>query len=311
LLLGAVLLASCTHRAPPRLVRSSASVASAPFERGLEAIPPPEHDPVDNVIAGIRANAPPPPTAERPRVEAVDIRIQDLTQVHVPPPRGDGKAIFGRPPVASALLQLDGRRQMVSARWVGWRGHVFGDYDTAHSLCGSTQAKRKPWQTRFESLVATADSEATYTVGDGVLASSSCRVGVRKLVTAQARRLDPTGALYAYVDPGVDGDDVARLVVLFPATETAVTTGEGAETDVHGIGHARLPLRRGTGASLFAEIARDDVREWLASTRQARSGSQRADRLRIGVEVVWPSDQRQAEVIAYATWIGVTGERVE
>src|SRR5262249_10580387 len=130
------LVASCAHRTPVQPARSPdapiAPIAAIAPERWVEPQGSTSLDPVDVAIAGLRnRNALPAPLVERPRVEPIRVRLRDLARVHVAPANDVGGGQSATAPIAWAQLRLDVGRQEVGGRWVGWPGHVFGDYVSA------------------------------------------------------------------------------------------------------------------------------------------------------------------------------------
>jgi hypothetical protein len=273
-------------------VRSSKPVSRAPREEPRETPKAPSLiDPEALLLALNEANVRPPRSnaPARPRVTPVPFRLDDLAIV-----RRSESAAPAAPPTsplpgisAKELLIAEGahpRSQKnftatVSVRdallgsvrigpWAGSTGGAFGTNGGANVPCGdgsSSGAVRVPLH--YESLrtvTGATASELELVIADGWFDRSECRATVITRTSVKPRPLVPGSLLFAFRLCAETCSERQSVVVIMPRAQAVVAAGSGgvARHETGAYTRVELPVRRGGGGSMMANIATGELASW-------------------------------------------------
>jgi hypothetical protein len=169
-----------------------------------------------------------------------------------------------------------------------WSGQSWADEGHVQVYCGveRTQYGERNYYGYSRSTVVAhwegpkkTDKGLTYTFVDGWFDTSTCRFKIEREESVALREIVP-GLLYGFRScaPGKDGkapstcQDASHLTLVFPRSVAVATTREATPARPNGFSRVTMPLRRGTGESMSAEIADHDLRKWVASLTSKKLG---------------------------------------
>jgi hypothetical protein len=207
--------------------------------------------------------------------------------------------------------------------WFGWTGAANGSSGGVFVTC-SKVAQTTPtpsrhgygvWPpvawSRWDTVAFSSDGQsADYTVNEGWFDRLGCKAKVSWRASAKAKQMLPGGMLYGFRECGKTCAEREVLTLIFPISRGVVATSVGGTVaqDVGAFTRVTIPIRRGGGGSVMAQISGYDLRTWRAALATARglpppstSSSQAdyMDRMVIGVEVSQGVDDAEPVAIAY------------
>ena len=210
--------------------------------------------------------------------------------------------------------------------WFGWTGAANGSSGGVFVTCSKTaqagQAAIHPsrygygvWPpvawSRWDTVTFSSDAQsADYTVNEGWFDRLGCKAKVSWRASAKAKQMLPGGMLYGFRECGKTCAEREVLTLIFPISRGVVATSVGGtvQQDVGAFTRVTIPIRRGGGGSVMAQISGYDLRTWRAALATARGQAPPAtsssqadymDRLVIGVEVSQGVDDAEPVAVAY------------
>jgi hypothetical protein len=207
--------------------------------------------------------------------------------------------------------------------WFGWTGSANGSNGgvfvtcskVAQTAAASARYGHGVWPpvawARWDTVTFSNDGQtADYGVNEGWFDRLGCKAKVSWRAAAKAKQMLPGGMLYGFRECGKTCAEREVLTLIFPISRGVVATSVGGtvQQDVGAFTRVTIPIRRGGGGSVMAQISGYDLRTWRAALATARGEAPAAtsssqadymDRMVIGVEVSQGVDDAEPVAIAY------------
>jgi hypothetical protein len=205
--------------------------------------------------------------------------------------------------------------------WFGWTGSANGSNGGVFVTCSKTvqpaasKYAHSVWPpvawARWDTVTFSADGQtADYAVNEGWFDRLGCKTKVSWRAAAKAKQVLPGGMLYGFRECGKTCAEREVLTLIFPISRGVVATSVGGavQQDVGAFTRVTLPIRRGGGGSVMAQVSGYDLRTWRGALAAARgevvpakspSQSDSMERLVIGIEVSQGVDDAEPVAIAY------------
>jgi hypothetical protein len=329
--------ASRKASAPAAAIRATAtaspgseSAAAAPQNTPFEFVPPRARP--------IRGEP------RRPIVAPTSLRLADLPSARIPPvpqpslgtraafaaatPTDELKLVIKELGVRSeymraiATVQSSAFSMIRLGSWVGWSGGPYGGEGGAHITCSSRDSSILP--ARWETLAVTEKS-AELTVTDGWFDVSACKVAVARRTKVTAAPLFSGSLVYAFRacraearPSGASAGSAAsaacaedeELTLLFPRTQNIVASALGgdARREIGSFSRVSLPIRRGGGGSMMAQLPLSEIQAWKRSAgipaerspdKPALKLDHRTPEIYFGLEISQSIEDAEPFVIGY------------